>query len=97
MTHYDVIEFIAVNQDQLTEQDIYQAIDALSDRQLLDLSEYIWRHNTGLPGSVVNQIQGIHSFFSDTGFITKDQRIWLGMNAINYWDRLTITARQLID
>lgn len=96
MTHYDVIEFIAVNQDQLTQQDIYSAIAALSDRQLLDLSEYIWLNNTGLPGSVVNQIQGIHGFFSDTGFITESQRHWLGWTSIDYWDRLTITARHRI-
>ena len=97
MQLHDLFETLAVNRDQLTDNEVWEILDELTERQSLEISEWIYRHNTGLPGEVVDQLQGIHYWHQQhQKFITQSQRRWLLINTLDNWDRLSMQGRQYI-
>lgn len=85
MNIYDLIDYVAVNRNDLTEADIYNLMNSMSHRDSLELSKFVWQHNTGLAGDVVFQIQGIHHWHKEHNFITDTQHKWLVWAVIDNW------------
>jgi hypothetical protein len=94
---HNIFETLYVYRDQLSQTELWELIDSISDRDSLEISEWLYKNNTGLPGKVVDQIQGIHQWYRENGrFMTDNQRRWLLINTLDHWDKLTFRGRQRI-
>lgn len=97
MNLHNIFETLYVYRDQISETQLWELIDSISDRDSLEISEWLYKNNTGLPGKVVDQIQSIHVWYREhKKFMTDTQRRWLLINTLNYWDKLTLKGRQHI-
>lgn len=93
---HQLFEEISVYRDQLTTGEIWQLLDQLTDQQAIDLAQWIWHYQSGMPGQVINQIQGIIDYYRRNRVISDRQRRYLAITCLNYWQNLTLEGRRLI-
>jgi hypothetical protein len=88
-----VIEYLYVNQDSISENDIWRIIDEISIHDLINIGHYLWQHNTGIQGSIINHMQSIFEQYHNKLQLTKKQHRWLGIAILSNWDNMNFNKR----
>ena len=85
MNKWQIVDYIYWNRDRLTEADVWQLIDTISDRQALEMTD-TWLYRSSAPGSIHIKAQGIIEWYQLRGFISVKQRRWLVWAICTHWD-----------
>lgn len=92
----EVMESLNLDIKYITRSMRYELASAYSSQQLYDLgTRFVMGldRNHHVPGKTIFTINGICSFYKETGEMTNDQRIYLTSNILNYWSEMSCQAR----
>ena len=96
MTIYEVMESLNLDIRHITRSQRYELAHAYSQQELYDLGTRFvvgLDRNHHIPGKTIFTINGICSFYRETGEMTNDQRIYLITNILDYWQEMSCEAR----
>jgi hypothetical protein len=92
MNKWQTIEYIWLNQKDISDNDLWMLVDSLNEQQVISILEF-WLYKSLVPGDVFDQAQGILEFYCKNKTISLKQKRWLVLAISCYWGELSARAR----
>jgi hypothetical protein len=100
MRIYDKIEICWLEKNNITDAEIYEVLQSISDQELCNASGVFLRGidtRHQVPGKVVHTFSGMCEWYREHEEYTNRQRVWIIRNLIDHWDQIGLQTRSAMN